>query len=332
MENRLNGGEEMLCPNCNSNLIDLSDESVCVKCGYSSSRKNKQDALPEKTLDKTKQLQINRLSAQKMYSALQKKFDGKNSFGMSYLLNRGLEPKTIARFGLGWGDNYLPYSLKDKGFSEEEMLLSGIIGKSQKTGKLYNKFFNRVIFPIYDLNNAVIGFGGRVIEPIENAPKYINSKESNIFKKRENLFALNFAKDSKEEYFILCEGYMDVVSMHQAGFTNAVASLGTALTVEQAKLLKSFKDTVYVAYDDDEAGMKATTRAISILQTQGIDVKILSFSPYKDPDELLKACGKDEFLKRLQQSCSAERFLYQKASPEEKCELLVKLLAGKQDR
>lgn len=322
----------MLCPNCNSNLIDLSGESICVKCGYSSNRKNKQETLPGTTLDKTKQLQINRLSAQKMYSALQKKFDGKDSFGMSYLLNRGLEPKTIARFGLGWGDAYLPYSLKAKGFSEEEMLLSGVVGKSQKTGKLYGKFFGRVIFPIYDLNNAVIGFGGRIIEPVENAPKYINSRESDVFKKRENLFALNFAKDSKEKYFILCEGYMDVVSMHQAGFTNAVASLGTALTVEQAKLLKSFKNTVYIAYDDDEAGMKATTRAISILQSQGVDVKVLSFSPYKDPDELLKTCGKEEFLKRLRQSCSAERFLYQNTSPEEKCELLVKLLTAKQDR
>lgn len=322
----------MICPNCNSTLIELFYEKVCVKCGYSSKAKPKEKPSLQPALDKTKHLKMNRLAAQKMYSTLQKKTDGKESEGMTYLLSRGLEPKTIARFGLGWGTAYLPFSLQAKGFTEEEMLLSELVGKSQKTGRLYDKFFNRVIFPIFDLNNIVIGFGGRIIKPSENSPKYINSKESDIFKKRENLFALNFAKDSKQSYFILCEGYMDVIALHQAGFTNAVASLGTALTDEQAKLLKSFKDTVYIAYDGDGPGQKATARAISILQKQGIKIKVLSLDPYKDPDELIKALGKKEFFERISQARSAERFLYQRANPEEKINLLSEMLIAKRDK
>lgn len=322
----------MICPNCNSTLIELWNERVCVKCGYSSKAKQKEKPTPVPSLDKTKQLKINRLSAQKMYSALQKKIDGKESEGMSYLLSRGLEPKTIARFGLGWGDAHLSFSLKDKGFTEEEMLQSELVGKSQKSGRLYDKFFGRVIFPIFDINNIVIGFGGRLVRSSETSPKYINSKESEVFKKRENLFALNFAKDTKQDYFILCEGYMDVIALHQAGFTNAVASLGTSLTSEQAKLLKSFKDTVYIAYDSDGPGQKATARAISILQEQGINIKILSLDPYKDPDELIKALGRNEFLNRISQARSAERFLYQRANPDDKVNLLAEMLIAKRDR
>lgn len=324
----------MICPNCNSNLITLPDEKVCIRCGFSTNAKPKERRTSEATLGKVKQLKINRLAAQKMYSSLMKKNGGKHSDGMEYFLSRGLDKKIISRFGLGWGSAQLPFSLRDKGFTEDEMLLSGLVGKSQRSGRLYDKFYNRVIFPIFDVNNIVIGFGGRIITPSDSSPKYINSKESEVFKKRENLFALNFAKDSPLDYFILCEGFMDVIALHSAGFTNAIASLGTALTEEQVRLLKQYKSKVYIAYDSDEAGIKATMRAISVLQKQGLmDIKVISLGEYKDPDELIKALGWKSFLKRISQAQSAERFLYQKTkAKEDKTELLSNLLIAKRDK
>jgi DNA primase len=231
----------MKCPNCKIDLIELSEEALCVRCGYSSNSKTKEKPEDACALSKIRQLQINRLAAQKMYSALHKKYNNNISEGMQYFLDRGLTEKTIARFGLGWGTARLAFSLKAQGVSEEEMLLSGLIGKS-KSEMLYDKFYGRVVFPIYDVNNIVIGFGGRILDQSKSSAKYVNSRESEAFKKRENLFALNFAKNSQYDYFILCEGFMDVIALHQAGFTNAIASLGTALTEEQANLLKQFKD------------------------------------------------------------------------------------------
>ena len=164
----------------------------------------------------------------------------------------------------------------------------------------YDKFFNRVIFPIMDVNSRVIGFGGRVMG--EGEPKYLNSPETRLFDKSRNLFGLCYAKKSRKKYFILCEGYMDVISMHQAGFTNAVASLGTALTEEQCRLLRRYVGEILLTYDSDGAGIKAAKRAMPMLKAVGIQSKVINMKPYKDPDEFIKAMGQDAFQERIDQA------------------------------
>ena len=164
----------------------------------------------------------------------------------------------------------------------------------------YDKFFNRVIFPIMDVNSRVIGFGGRVMG--EGEPKYLNSPETRLFDKSRNLFGLCYAKKSRKKYFILCEGYMDVISMHQAGFTNAVASLGTALTEEQCRLLRRYVGEILLTYDSDGAGIKAAKRAMPMLKAVGIQSKVISMKPYKDPDEFIKAMGQEAFQERIDQA------------------------------
>ena len=221
---------------------------------------------------------------------------------LSYLKNRGLSDETINHFGLGYADIYrddLYQYLRSKGFTDYLMKESSLVNIDTVKGN-YDKFFNRVIFPIMDMNQRVIGFGGRVMGNGE--PKYLNSRETILFDKGRNLYGLNYAKRSRSNVIILCEGYMDVISLHQAGFTNAVASLGTALTSGHASLLKRYTNEVYLTYDSDGAGVKAALRAIPILKEVGITTKVINMRPYKDPDEFIKALGAQEYEERIKKA------------------------------
>ena len=219
-----------------------------------------------------------------------------------YFRKRGLSDETIRKFGLGYsgksGKELYPY-LKSKGYSDELLRESGLETFDEKRG-VYDKFWNRAMFPIMDANGKVIGFGGRVLG--DGLPKYLNSPETMIFDKSRNLYGLHIAKQSRKNYMILCEGYMDVIAMHQAGFTMAVASLGTALTERHASLLKRYVDQVILCYDSDGAGVKAAMRAIPMLRDVGIRARVLNLEPYKDPDEFIKALGAEAFEQRLEEA------------------------------
>ena len=219
--------------------------------------------------------------------------------GHQYLEGRQLTEETMKKFGLGYADGTgsdLTAYLKSKGYSDELINESGLIAFDEKRG-MHDKFWNRVMFPIQDGNHRVIGFGGRVMGDAK--PKYLNSPETMIFDKSRNLYGLNFARPSRKGNFILCEGYMDVIAMHQAGFTQAVASLGTAFTSGQAVLLKRYTEEVLLAYDSDGAGVNAALRAIGILREAGLRGKVIDMQPYKDPDEFVKNMGADAFQERL---------------------------------
>ena len=218
---------------------------------------------------------------------------------LSYLKNRGLSDETINHFGLGYADIYrddLYQYLRSKGFTDYQMKESSLVNIDTVKGN-YDKFFNRVIFPIMDMNQRVIGFGGRVMG--DGEPKYLNSRETILFDKGRNLYGLNYAKRSRSNAIILCEGYMDVISLHQAGFTNAVASLGTALTPGHAALIHRYVQEVYLTYDSDGAGTRAALRAMPILRDAGITAKIIRMEPYKDPDEFIKNLGAEAFEERI---------------------------------
>lgn len=240
-------------------------------------------------------LEINTKAA-KYYYALLKSEHGK--YGYEYLKNRGLSDETILRFGLGYagsGSVELYGYLKREGYSDAVLKETGLF-KIEERG-IRDKFWNRVMFPIMDVSNHVIGFGGRVMG--EAKPKYLNSPETKVFDKGRNLYGLNYAKKGKRDAFLLCEGYMDVIAMHQAGFTNAVASLGTAFTEHQANIIKRYVERVLLLYDSDEAGRKAALRAIPMLRKAGLEGRVVSLAPYKDPDEFIKAEGKEAFEERL---------------------------------
>lgn len=225
--------------------------------------------------------------------------------GMQYLSKRQLTEETMHKFGLGYaGKNgaLLVQYLKQKGFEDALMKEAGLASFSEKRGML-SQFWNRVMFPIQDLNHRVIGFGGRVMG--EGEPKYLNSPETPVFDKRRNLYGLNFARTARSGNIILCEGYMDVIAMHQAGFTQAVASLGTAFTSEQASLLHRYTENVLLAYDSDGAGVKAALRGISILRQAGLTARVINMQPSKDPDEFIKSFGKDAFQERIDQAESS---------------------------
>ncbi len=217
--------------------------------------------------------------------------------GMEYLaVKRKLSPVIIKRFGLGFapdGFGGLTDYMKKQGFTEEELITGFLCGKSQKTGRAYDYFRNRVIFPIINTSGDVIAFGGRVMD--DSKPKYLNSSDTPGFKKSRNLFALNYAKNHCSERMILCEGYMDVIACHAAGFENAVATLGTALTQEQARLMAKHTKEVLIAYDSDEAGQNAAKKAIRMLSDVGLEVKVLNMEGAKDPDEYIKKFGRDKF-------------------------------------
>ena len=250
----------------------------------------------EKAERKALLLAINKKAAQYFYYQLRRE-GGKAAY--QYLTGRGLSEETIKKFGLGYSDKYsddLYKYMKAKGYSDELLRESGLFNADERRG-MYDKFWNRVIFPIMDINNRVIGFGGRVMG--DGKPKYLNSPETKIFDKSRNLYGLNVARTTRKNYLILCEGYMDVISMHQAGFTNAVASLGTALTSGHASLLKRYTEEVLLLYDSDEAGIRAALRAIPILREAGVNAKVVSLKPYKDPDEFIKNMGAEAFEERL---------------------------------
>ena len=239
--------------------------------------------------------------------------------GMAYLKGRELSDETIHKFGLGCSPKYsgaLYQYLKSKGYSDEHLKESGLFNIDERRG-MQDKFWNRVMFPIMDVNNRVIGFGGRVMGDAK--PKYLNSPETKIFDKSRNLYGLNIARTSRKPYLIVCEGYMDVIAMHQAGFTNAVASLGTALTSGHASLMRRYTKEVLLTYDSDEAGQKAALRGIPILKAAGIRPRIVNLAPYKDPDEFIKAEGKEAFEKRLDEAANA--FLFEVKVLEEQYDL-----------
>ena len=224
--------------------------------------------------------------------------------GLAYCAKRKLSGESITHFGLGYAgkerDSLYQYC-KSLGFKDQVLQESGLF--SFKEAGVYDKFFNRLMFPIMDLHNRVIGFGGRVMG--DGEPKYLNSPETKLFDKSRNLFALNFSRKSRSDFFILCEGYMDVISLHQWGFPEAVAALGTAFTEQQADLMKRFHSLVYLCFDSDGAGKKACKRAISILREKNLEGKVINLLPYKDPDEFLKAEGKEAFEKRIEEAKNA---------------------------
>ena len=241
-------------------------------------------------------LEINKAAAQYFYVQLLRPQGG---HALTYLKDRKLSDDTIKAFGLGYSNKYsddLYKYLKSKGYKDDMISQAGLISIDEKYG-VHDKFWNRVMFPIMDVNSRVIGFGGRVMGDAK--PKYLNSPETIIFDKSRNLYGLNRARKSRKPYFLLCEGYMDVISLHQAGFTNAVASLGTALTPGHAALIKRYVNEVYLTYDSDEAGTKAALRAGPILREVGITAKIIRMEPYKDPDEFIKNLGAEAFEERI---------------------------------
>ena len=241
-------------------------------------------------------LEINKEAAKYFYYSLR---SPQGQIGYDYLAGRKLTDETMKQWGLGFSNklsNDLTKYLEHKGYSDEMIAKAGLATRDEVHGT-HDKFWNRVMFPIQDVNHRVIGFGGRVMG--DGEPKYLNSPETPIFDKSRNLFGLNFARSSKKGHIILCEGYMDVISMHRAGFTEAVASLGTAFTSGQANILKRFTDSVILSYDSDGAGTKAALRAIGILREVGLTGKVLDLKPYKDPDEFIKNMGSEAFEERI---------------------------------
>jgi len=241
-------------------------------------------------------LELNKDAANYFYVQLRA---NQGAVGMEYFKKRELSDETMKKFALGFANvtnNDLILYLRSKGYTDQEIRDAGLTNYSEKYG-MSDKFWNRVMFPIQDINHRVIGFGGRVIG--DGEPKYLNSPETEIFDKSRNLYGLNHARTSRKDHLILCEGYMDVIAMHQAGFTEAVASLGTAFTSGQASLIRRYTENVILAYDSDGAGTKAALRAIEILRDVGLTGKILHLEPYKDPDEFIKALGPEAFEERL---------------------------------
>ncbi len=242
--------------------------------------------------------------------------------GLRYAQSRGMSKGTLTRFGIGFApDSWdsLCKAMRAKGYTDEELKDAGLVSVSQKNGNIFDRFRNRLMFPIIDVRGNVIGFGGRVMD--NSTPKYLNSPETEVFNKRKNLFALNVAKKTKLGYLILVEGYMDAIALHQYGFDCAVASLGTSLTEEHAVLLSRYTEQVVLIYDGDEAGQNATRRAIPMLERAGLQVKVLQMRDAKDPDEFLKKFGADRFKLLLEES--SNRVEYQLRAIQKKYDLNV---------
>lgn len=259
---------------------------------------NKSSDFSKVELEKQQLYEIYKLVANEYFKIL---FSDKGKVGREYFKERNISFDTIKSFGLGYASdeyNRIYKFLKEKGYSDDILMKSELF-TYKENGKVFDKFFNRVMFPILNEHNKVIAFGGRVLSKEKVPNKYINSKENLIFKKSYNLFALNKAKNSKFDYFILCEGNVDVIMLHQFGFDNAIASLGTGFNDYQAKLIKKHKKQVILSFDMDEAGIKFTLDAIPIFDKEGIKIRVLDLSPAKDPDEFLNKYGKEEFNNRL---------------------------------
>lgn len=295
--------------------LDYNDaiHSLADRCGLTVPDDSGERQTKKKSaLTREKAFEMNKIAARHFYDNLVSP-DG--AVAVKYLEDRGLDRSTRTRFGLGFAkDSFydLTNHLKSKGFTVDEIKENFLCGISQKTGKPFDMFRNRVIFPIIDTAGNIIAFGGRVLD--DSKPKYLNSSDTVVFKKSRNLFALNFAKNAvlgdlenqksyaKPGELIICEGYMDVIAMHQAGFLNAVATLGTAITSEHARLISRYAKTVYLAYDSDTAGQNATTKAIKMLTDVGIDAKVLKIQGAKDPDEYIRKYGAKSFANILTSS------------------------------
>ena len=267
-------------------------------------------------------LEVNKLAANYFYYQM-KQPQGKIAYEYFHD-KRKLTDETMLRFGLGYSNKTsddLYRFLKEKGYDDAFLSQTGLVTIEERGGR--DKFWNRVMFPIMDVNNRVIGFGGRVMG--DGEPKYLNSPETKLFDKSRNLYGLNYARTTREKYMLVCEGYLDVISRQQAGFTNAVASLGTAFTSQHAGVLKRYTDQVILTYDSDGAGIKAALRAIPILRDAGISARVLNMKPYKDPDEFIKNMGADAFKERIAQAKNSFLFEidvlkrnYQLEDPEQK--------------
>ena len=271
-------------------------KALADRAGISLPEADESEEAKREQSKRSRLLAINKEAAKYFYFQLRAK---QGEPGLHYLRKRQLMDETIHRFGLGYAnktaDDLVRY-LKGKGYSEELIREAGLCNTDEKHG-MYDKFWNRVMFPIEDINHRVIGFGGRVMG--DGKPKYLNSPETPIFDKSRNLYGLNFARSSRKGNIILCEGYMDVIAMHQAGFNQAVASLGTAFTLGQAGLLKRYAKEVLLSYDSDGAGVKAALRAIGILKEAGLTGRVINLEPYKDPDEFIKNLGAEAFQERI---------------------------------
>ena len=283
-------------------------------------------------------LGINRAAARFFYEQLNADTEEAKA-ARAYWRGRGLSDSTIRRFGLGYAPNVfsaMRRHLRGLGFSEEEMLASGIVKRSEK-GNVYDAFRGRVMTPIFDLRGNVIAFGGRVLG--DEKPKYINSPETLVYKKSKAMFALNIAKKEPSRRYILCEGYMDVISLHQAGFNTAVAACGTALTPDQVRMLGEYADEVVLCYDSDEAGQKATARSLGLFAESPVKVSVLNIPGAKDPDEFIKKYGKERFESLLNGTANAIEYKlakvrekYDLGRPADRVEYIkdaIKLLAGK---
>ena len=260
---------------------------------------------------KSRLFEINKLAATYFYHQLQIE-NGKKA--KEYLNDRELSEETMNQFGLGYSNMYsddLYKYFKSKGFQDDILKETGLFSYENASNRGVNdKFWNRIIFPIMDVNNKVVGFGGRVMGDAK--PKYLNSPETKLFDKSRNLYGLNIARISRKPNLIICEGYMDVISLHQAGFNQAVASLGTALTLGQASLMKRYTNEVLITYDSDQAGVKAAIRAIPILKSAGLTTRVIDMRPYKDPDEFIKALGAEAFQERIDKAMNS--FMYEIAT------------------
>ena len=274
-------------------------QTLADRVGIELPKQELSDAQKREADERSKLLEINKEAAKYFYALLR---NPRGTRAYEYFKKRQLDDETMQRFGLGYSDQYsddLYRYLRKKGYDDEILKKSGLVTIDEVRGG-HDKFWNRAMFPIMDVHNRVIGFGGRVMG--DGEPKYLNSPETKIFDKSRNLYGLNIARSSRRNQLLLCEGYMDVISLHQAGFDNAVASLGTALTSGHANLLKRYTKEVYLTYDSDGAGVKAALRAIPILKEVGITTKVINMRPYKDPDEFIKALGADEYQKRIDEA------------------------------
>ena len=312
-----------------------SIEFLAARVGYQLPEKKMSEEEKKKAGKRMRLLEVNKQAAIYFYYLLRNTEHGKK--GLEYFKNRGLTDETMHSFGLGYADIYendLYKFLKSKGFSDYDIRDAGLCDFDEKSGAR-DAFWNRVMVPIYDINGKVIAFGGRVLG--DGKPKYVNTRATDIFDKSRNLYALNIAKKTKRRGMIMCEGYMDVISLHQAGFDNAVATLGTAVTLGHASLVKRYTDEVYLSYDSDEAGVKAAIKAADIFRRVGISARVVDMRPYKDPDEFIKGLGADEYEKRLEAAVPGIMFAIGKekekhniSDPEEKSRFLkeaAKILA-----
>ncbi len=311
-------------------------EYLAKRAGISLPEKEMTDDEKKKQSRKAMLYEINKSAAAYFHYLLTKTDRGK--LGYKYYKERGFTDETIARFGLGYADIYrddLYKYLKSKGYSLELMRAAGLVLYDEKKGA-HDRFWNRVMVPITDINGKIIAFGGRVLGDAK--PKYINTEETELYQKSRTLFAMNIARHSRKKGVILCEGYMDVISMHQAGYDNAVASLGTAFTSQQAGLIKRYTSDVYLAYDGDEAGVKAAMRAIGILRDLDMSQKVIDLSPHKDPDEFIKCEGLEAYDERVRDATLGRIFEiqviekdYDLNNPEDKTRFMKaagRLLAG----